>query len=118
MENQKTQGVKLRGRGEKPSLRLARFIIKKQKWIESVFAAGCLFSLIAMLFVNVNYDLTEYLPDTARSHNGLDQMEAAFGYPGTARVMLKDVSLYEAKQYKDRWRPWTGWTRFYGATAR
>ena len=102
MENQKTQGVKLRGRGEKPSLRLARFIIKKQKWIESVFAAGCLFSLIAMLFVNVNYDLTEYLPDTARSHIGLDQMEAAFGYPGTARVMLKDVSLYEAKQYKDR----------------
>ena len=102
MENQKTQGVKLQGRGEKPSLRLARFIIKKQKWIESVFAAGCLFSLIAMLFVNVNYDLTEYLPDTARSHIGLDQMEAAFGYPGTARVMLKDVSLYEAKQYKDR----------------
>ena len=102
MENQKTQGVKLRGRGEKPSLRLARFIIKKQKWIESVFAAGCLFSLIAMLFVNVNYDLTEYLPDTARSHIGLDQMESAFGYPGTARVMLKDVSLYEAKQYKDR----------------
>ena len=102
MENQKTQGVKLQGRGEKPSLRLARFIIKKQKWIESVFAAGCLFSLIAMLFVNVNYDLTEYLPDTARSHIGLDQMESAFGYPGTARVMLKDVSLYEAKQYKDR----------------
>ena len=102
MENQKTQGVKLPGRGEKPSLRLARFIIKKQKWIESVFAAGCLFSLIAMLFVNVNYDLTEYLPDTARSHIGLDQMESAFGYPGTARVMLKDVSLYEAKQYKDR----------------
>ena len=102
MKNQKTQGVKLQGRGEKPSLRLARFIIKKQKWIESVFAAGCLFSLIAMLFVNVNYDLTEYLPDTARSHIGLDQMESAFGYPGTARVMLKDVSLYEAKQYKDR----------------
>ena len=102
MKNHKTQGVKLQGRGEKPSLRLARFIIKKQKWIESVFAAGCLFSLIAMLFVNVNYDLTEYLPDTARSHIGLDQMESAFGYPGTARVMLKDVSLYEAKQYKDR----------------
>ena len=53
---------------------------------------GACFPLIAMLFVNVNYDLTEYLPDTARSHIGLDQMESAFGYPGTARVMLKDVS--------------------------
>ena len=29
-------------------------------------------------------------------------MEDEFGYPGTARIMLKDVTLYEAKQYKDR----------------
>ncbi|MFR7549415.1 MAG: hypothetical protein ACLUV8_06425 [Clostridium sp.] len=29
-------------------------------------------------------------------------MEETFGYPGTARVMVKDVSLYEAKQYKDQ----------------
>ena len=28
-------------------------------------------------------------------------MEDEFGYPGTARLMIKDVSLYEAKQYKD-----------------
>ena len=64
--------------------------------------AGCVFSLIAMLFVNVNYDLTEYLPASARSCIGLDLMEDEFGYPGTARLMIKDVSLYEAKQYKDK----------------
>ena len=55
-----------------------------------------------MLFVEVNYDLTEYLPDTAQSGIGLNKMEDEFGYPGTARIMLKDVTLYEAKQYKDR----------------
>lgn len=70
--------------------------------IESIFAAGCIFSLLAMLFVNVNYDLTEYLPASAESRIGLDKMEEEFGYPGTARIMLKDVTLYEAKQYKDR----------------
>ena len=93
-----------RGRrdGQKFSLRLAQFIMNKQKWIVSVFLAGCIFSLIAMLFVNVNYDLTEYLPAGAPSRVGLNQMEEAFGYPGTARVMLKDATLYEAKQYKDR----------------
>lgn len=48
--------------GDKFSFRMARFIIHKKGWIESVFVAGCVFSLIAMLFVNVNYDLTEYLP--------------------------------------------------------
>lgn len=84
------------------SARLAGFIIHKKGWIESVFVMGCVFSLVAMLFVNVNYDLTEYLPDTAQSCIGLDKMEEEFGYPGTARLMIKDVSLYEAKQYKDK----------------
>ena len=82
--------------------RLARLIIRRRGLIESVFAAGCLFSLLAMFFVNVNYDLTEYLPDDAESSIGIDVMEQEFGYPGTARVMIKDVSLYEAKQYKDK----------------
>ena len=88
--------------GEKPSIKLARFIIEKQNWIVSVFVAACLFCAVAMLFVEVNYDLTEYLPDTAQSGIGLNKMEDEFGYPGTARIMLKDVTLYEAKQYKDK----------------
>lgn len=84
------------------SVRLARLIMRKKGLIESIFAAGCIFSLVAMLFVNVNYDLTEYLPKTAPSRVGLDRMEEEFGYPGTARLMLEDVTLYEAKQYKDQ----------------
>lgn len=89
---------------EKPSFafRLARLIVKRQKWIVSLFVIGCLFSLIAMFFVNVNYDLTEYLPADAPSRIGLDVMEQEFGYPGTARVMIKDVSLYEARQMKEQ----------------
>ena len=39
------------------TIRLARFIIEKRAWIESVFIAGCIFCAVAMLFVNVNYDL-------------------------------------------------------------
>ena len=98
----------LRGHKEKKksqsggfSYMLASFIIHKRAWIETVFVIGCLLSLLTMNFVNVNYDLTKYLPDTAESAIGLDVMRNKFGYPGTARVMVKDVSLYEAKQYKD-----------------
>lgn len=90
------------GRRESFPARLARFIIHKKGWIEGIFGAGCIFSLIAMLFVNVNYDLTKYLPGTAPSCIGLDKMEQDFGYPGTARLMIRGVSLYEAKQYKDK----------------
>ena len=87
---------------EKASLHLARFIIRRKGWIESVFFLGCVISLVLMLFVNVNYDMTAYLPADAESEMGLEKMREEFGYPGTARIMLKDVTLYEAKQYKDK----------------
>ena len=80
---------------QRGSIRLARFIIRRKGFIESLFVAGCIFSALAMLFVNVNYDLTEYLPATAESRIGLDKMEDEFGYPGTARVMIKDVDVYK-----------------------
>ena len=45
---------------------------------------------------------TEYLPATAESKVAIDLMEKEFGYPGTARIMIKDVSIYEAYMYKQR----------------
>ena len=79
----KKRGKKEKASGEKPSIKLARFIIEKQNWIVSVFIAACIFCAVAMLFVEVNYDLTEYLPDTAQSGIGLNKMEDEFGYPVT-----------------------------------
>ena len=49
--------------------------------------------LVSMLFVEVNYDLTEYLPDTAQSGIGLNKMEDEFGYPGTAQPFHLKYSL-------------------------
>lgn len=79
---------------------LPKFIIRKNRKIEFVFLAAVFLSVMAAPFVNINYDLTEYLPASAQSRAGLNLMEEKFGYPGTARVMLQDVTLYEAKQYK------------------
>lgn len=82
--------------------RFTDFIIHKRKWIEKIFAIAVVLSIIALCFVRVNYDLSKYLPDDAASKTGLNVMEEEFGYPGTARVMIGEVSLYEAKLYKDR----------------
>lgn len=103
----KTETAQEAGDGEEKKSRtpaevLARFIIEKRALIESVFVAGCIFSIVAMCFVNVNYDLTKYVPSYTQSSQGLDKMKEEFGYPGTARLMIKDVSLYEAKKYKDQ----------------
>ena len=87
---------------QKKKFDLPDFIIRKSKAIEKVFIVMVLISAVMAPFVEVNYDLTEYLPDSVESRQGLNIMEDTFGYPGTARVMIKDVTLYEAKAYKDR----------------
>ena len=81
---------------------LPSFIIEKNRAIEKLFLVGVVISSVMAPFVEINYDLTEYLPDTVQSRQGLNLMEETFGYPGTARVMVKDVTLFEAKAYKDR----------------
>ncbi|WP_125139940.1 efflux RND transporter permease subunit [Clostridium transplantifaecale] len=87
---------------KKGSFSLPVFIIERSRMIEIVFVVAVLLSMLAAPFVNINYDLTRYLPKTVQSKAGLDLMEEKFGYPGTGRVMIDDVTLYEAKQYKDK----------------
>lgn len=81
--------------------RLISFIVRRRKGIEKFFIAAVVLAIIGSLMVSVNYDLTKYLPKSAPTKQGIDVMEREFGYPGTARVMVKDVSVYEAKLYKD-----------------
>lgn len=78
------------------------FIVDRRRALEITFGVLVVLSLFCGLFVEVNYDLKEYLPADAPSESGINLMEKEFGYPGTARVMVDDVSLYEAKAYKDK----------------
>jgi len=82
--------------------RIVGFIVYKSKWIEKIFAVLFVITALCFPFVHVNYDLSEYLPEEMPSKQGIDLMEKEFGYPGTARVMITDVTIYEAKNYKNR----------------
>ena len=80
--------------------KLAEDIVEHGRGIERLFIFMFLSCDIMAPFVIVNYDLAEYLPETVQSEQGLQLMEKEFGYPGTARLMLEDVSLYQAKAVK------------------
>ena len=90
--------------GEKPSFkrRVINFIVDHGRMIEIFFAVLIALSLFSNLFVETNYDLKEYLPENVPSETGIDLMSREFGYPGTARLMVDDVTLYKAKSIKDR----------------
>lgn len=93
---------KMREKKQKKRFSMVDVIVQKGRWIEKIFAIAVILSVISACFVHVNYDLSEYLPDWAPAKEGLNRMEEEFGYPGTARVMVGPVTLYEAKAYKDR----------------
>lgn len=78
----------------------AGIIVKGSRYITKLFVALVIFCAIMNAFVKVNYDLTEYLPETVPSKKAIDVMEKEFGYPGTARIMIEDVTIYEARLYK------------------
>lgn len=79
---------------------LANTVVKKRHYIEMLFILLICLSVINAPLVRVNYDLTEYLPSYTESKVAIDLMEREFGYPGTARIMIRDVSIYEAYMYK------------------
>lgn len=80
---------------------LPEWIVRHRDKIMSVFIALAVVSVFCIPFIKVNYDLTAYLPDSMASKKAIDVMEEEFGYPGTARVMIENVTPYEAEIYKE-----------------
>lgn len=78
------------------------FIIRRSKLIERIFFISFILCALSSTLVSVNYDLTKYLPESTESSKALSILKQEFTYPGTGRVMLKNVRLYEAKALKDR----------------
>ena len=83
-------------------IRLSTLIVDKRKGFYLVFIMLILFSVFSMNRVQVNNDLTSYLPDTTETRRGLDLMEKQFVTYGTARIMVCNVTLEEARQLAER----------------
>lgn len=82
--------------------RFAEFVVRKRNAIERVFLVATVLCAVCFPFVGVNYDLSEYLPASAPTKQALDVMEREFGYPGMARIMMRDTTETEAKQIRDQ----------------
>ena len=77
------------------------WVVSHCKAILTLFllAAGC--CLLLRNMVAVNYDMNDYLPESSPSTVSLDIMQEEFdGGIHNARVMIRDVSIPEALEYK------------------
>lgn len=78
-------------------------IVKKRKFVVVVFIILTSICAVSFFGVHVNYDLTDYLPEGSRSTKALKIMEREFDQAvPNARVMLKNVTVGEALEYKKK----------------
>ncbi|MGM9664880.1 MAG: MMPL family transporter, partial [Eubacteriales bacterium] len=80
-----------------------RGIVNHPKLIITIFLAATLVCSVLQGMVSVNYDMTDYLPEDSHSTVSLELMENEFegGIPN-ARVMVRNVTIPEALEYKEK----------------
>lgn len=79
-------------------LTLANFIVDKRKAIEILFVVAIIFSIASVNKVEVNQDITSYLPAESETKRGLTIMEDEFVTYGIARVMVSNVTYEQADE--------------------
>ena len=78
-------------------LKVASFIVDKRNLIFLIFIILTIFSFFSRNWVNVENDLTFYLPDGSETKVGLDIMNEEFLTYGTAKIMLSNISYEDAE---------------------
>jgi predicted RND superfamily exporter protein len=83
--------------------RIARAIVNHRRLIIVAFIVLTLVCAPLILLVKINYNMIDYLPEAAPSTTAIDLMAEQFDEPiPNAEVLINDVSLVEAQEWKQR----------------
>ena len=85
-----------KNRGQELMEKLARLIVEKRKGFLAAFLVACVFCAASISKVTVINDLTEYLPETTQTRQGLDIMDKEFTTLGSGKILLTNVAYEEA----------------------
>ena len=78
-------------------------VVHRRRAVLAAFVLAAVLSVFASRAVQVDYDINDYLPPDSPSTIALEQMNSAFtgGIPNM-RVMVRDVTVPEALDYKEK----------------
>ena len=98
------------GKEEKqsPVQRMAAFIVDKRKAFYLLYIGLAIFCVVANGWVQVNDELTDYLPVDTETRRGLTVMEEEFTTFGTNRIMVDNISFGRAEELAERLKDITG----------
>lgn len=77
--------------------KMATFIVDKRNVFFLLYLFAFVFCVVSMGWVNVENDVTKYLPEDAEIRQGIDAMNANFTVTGTGKVMVSNVTYETAK---------------------
>ena len=81
--------------------KLATFIVDKRNLVFLLMGIMLVFSVISRNWVEVENDLTAYLPATSMTRKGLDVMSGQFTTFGSAKLMVANVTYERAQEIMD-----------------
>ena len=73
--------------------KIATFVVNKRTLFFLLYIFALVFSLFSMGWVNVENDVTNYLSEDTEIRQGLEAMNANYVTPGTARIMVSNITL-------------------------
>lgn len=82
--------------------RMALIIVKRRKFILILFSIITFLSIFLIPVVQVNYNMSEYLPEDMPTKKAMEILDTEFGLNGSAQVMVTGVSIPQAKEIKDK----------------
>ncbi|MGN0181295.1 MAG: RND family transporter [Candidatus Ornithomonoglobus sp.] len=85
-------------------IKLATLIVDKRNFIYILFAFFLAFAISGIPKMNVINDITEYLPDTTETKQGLNIMDEEFMTYGTAKVMVSNITYENGEALAERIR--------------
>ena len=83
-------------------LKMAGFIVKKRTFIFLFYIFAAVFCVFSMGWVNVENDVTVYLPENTETRQGIVVMNENFVASGMAQVMVSNISLETAHTISEK----------------
>lgn len=80
---------------------IAGFIVKKRKAVLVFYVILMIISGFGMLNVNVNYDMSQYLPEDSFTKQGMEKMSGEYGDLSSITVMFDDLKPKERTAIKE-----------------
>ena len=77
--------------------KIATFIVDKRKGFFLAYIVAAIFCVFSMNWVEVNEDITSYLPDTTETRQGLTIMEEEVMTYGMGEIMVDNISYSQAE---------------------